>query len=81
MGLRLLHLTARAEVWSGSEDEVPTREEIIAGVRRAGTLLCLLTESIDRGFMEANPGILGIANYAGGYNNTDIKAATELVFL
>jgi glyoxylate reductase len=37
-----------------------------------------LTEEIDREIMEANPKLLGIANHAVGYNNIDVKTATQL---
>jgi glyoxylate reductase len=65
-------------VWPGPEDETPNKEEIIRGVQQADVLLSLLTEEIDRAIMEANPRLLGIANLAVGYNNIDIRTATEL---
>jgi len=77
-GLTLLRKEARVDVWHGPEDDTPPKEEIIRGVGKADALLCLLTEEIDRTVMEANPGLLGIANFAVGYNNIDVKAATEL---
>ena len=77
-GLTLLRREAEADVWPGSEDESPPKEEILRGVRRADVLLCLLTEEIDRTVMEANPRLLGIANLAVGYNNVDVRTATEL---
>jgi glyoxylate reductase len=77
-GVTLLRREAEVEIWPGPEDEVPSQEEVIQGVRRADVLLCLLTETIDRTVMEANPKLLGIANHAVGFNNIDIKTATEL---
>jgi len=77
-GLTLLRKEARVDVWPGPEDDTPRREEIIRGVGKADVLLCLLTEEIDRTVMEVNPRLLGIANFAVGYNNIDVKAATEL---
>jgi glyoxylate reductase len=38
----------------------------------------LLTEAIDRQVLEAGPGLLGVANYAVGFNNIDVAVATEL---
>ena len=77
-GLALLRKEAEVDVWPGAEDETPSKEEILHGVKRADVLLCLLTEEIDRAIMEANPKLLGIANQAVGYNNIDVEAATRL---
>ncbi|HEX6535937.1 MAG TPA: D-glycerate dehydrogenase [Gemmatimonadaceae bacterium] len=54
------------------------RELVMAGVRQADVLLPLLTERIDREVLEANDALLGVANYAVGYNNVDVAAATAL---
>jgi glyoxylate reductase len=77
-GLALLRKEASVDVWPGPEDETPSKEEILRGVKKADVLLCLLTEEIDRVVMEANSKLLGIVNHAVGYNNIDIKIATEL---
>ena len=77
-GLILLRKEAKVDVWPGPEDETPPKEEIIRGARKADVLLSLLTEEIDRAIMEANPRLLGIANHAVGYNNIDVRTATEL---
>lgn len=61
------------------EDQVPlAREELLAGVASASVLLSLLTETVDRGVLEANPALRGVANYAVGFDNVDVDAATEL---
>ncbi|MDI7260881.1 MAG: D-glycerate dehydrogenase [Thermodesulfobacteriota bacterium] len=77
-GINLLRREAEVNVWPGPEDEVPTRGEVLQGVKGTDVLLSLLTETIDRDVMEANPGLLGVANMAVGYNNIDVKTATEL---
>ena len=41
-------------------------------------LLCLLTDKLDRRFLERNTHLKGIATMAVGYNNIDVKAAAEL---
>ena len=51
--------------------------EAVQGKRRDG-LLCLLCDGIDDEVIEAlGPDIKGIANYAVGYDNIDVAAATE----
>ena len=69
---------ADVTVWPGPADASPPHAEILAGVREADVLLSLLTEQIDREVLRANPGLLGVANYAVGYDNIDVAAATEL---
>ena len=78
-GLDLLtEAGAEVRVWPGSEDEGPSREEVINGSRWADVLLSLLTEPINRAVMEANPSLGGIAQFAVGYDNIDVGVATEL---
>ena len=54
-----------------------TKEEIIHGIKGCDGLLCLLTDTIDREVIYAEPKLKMIAAYAVGYNNIDISAATE----
>lgn len=54
------------------------RDRLFAGVRDADVLLALLTEPVDRALLEVNPRLRGVANYAVGFNNIDVQAATEL---
>lgn len=78
-GLRLLEgAGAEVEVWPGPEDRGPSREEVLEATLRADVLLSLLTEPIDREVLEANPSLRGVAQFAVGYNNIDVDAATEL---
>jgi len=65
------------EVKVNPEDRVLKKSEIIEGVKWCDVLLCLLTDTIDDEIMNANPSLKGISNYAVGYNNIDVKAATK----
>ena len=65
-------------VWPGEEDEGPSQDEVIESARWADVLLSLLTEPVNRAVMEANPSLLGIAQFAVGYDNIDVGVATEL---
>lgn len=71
---------AGAIVAIGQSDEERGLEKaaIIDGVRHADVLLSLLTEPIDREVLTASPTLRGVANYAVGFNNIDVAAATEL---
>jgi glyoxylate reductase len=54
------------------------RDALLDGVSGADVLLSLLTEQVDREVLEANPALLGVANYAVGFDNVDLPVATEL---
>lgn len=77
-GMSIVREAAEVDVGQDVEDQGCDRARLLEGVRWADVLLSLLTESIDREVMEANPRLLGIANYAVGYNNIDVPTATEL---
>jgi len=74
-GLDLLRKEVEVEI--NPEDSVLTKAEIIQGVKGKDGLLCLLTDPIDRDVISAEPRLKTIANYAVGYDNIDIEAATE----
>lgn len=65
------------ELEYNKEDRVLSKQEIIAGIQGKDALLCLLTDTIDSDIMDANPDLKIIANYAVGYNNIDVEAATK----
>jgi glyoxylate reductase len=71
---------AGATVTVGQSDEEKgiDKAAILAALPTTDVLFSLLTEPIDRDVLSANPKLLGVANYAVGFNNIDIKAATEL---
>ena len=54
-----------------------TKNEIIHGLKNKDGLLCLLTDNIDKDIIESESKLKMIANYAVGYDNIDIEAATE----
>jgi len=74
-GLDLLRKEYELEVYK--YDRVPTKEEIIKGLKGKDGLLCLLTDPIDREVISSEPKLKMIASYAVGYNNIDIQAATK----
>ncbi len=59
-------------------DSVIPRKDLIAGVKTADALLPILTDTIDGQVMDAAPRLKVIGNFAVGYDNIDIEAATEL---
>lgn len=66
------------EVTVNPHDRVLTREELLAGVKGMDAVLCLLTDTIDSEVLDAaGPQCRIFANYAVGYNNIDVAAATK----
>lgn len=66
------------EVTVNPYDRTATLEELVIGIKDADALLCLLTDGIDARVMDAaGPSLKVISNYAVGFDNIDIKAATE----
>lgn len=58
-------------------DRALTRTEFLEAIRGRDGVLCLLTEMIDDEVFDAAPTLRGVANYAVGYNNIDVDAATR----
>jgi len=75
-GLDMVQEFCQAEVWQG--ETPPPREVIVDKVRGMDGLLPLLTDPIDAAVMDAaGPQLRVISNYAVGYDNIDVGAATE----
>jgi len=74
-GLTLLREACSVEI--NPEDRPLTREELLKNVRGRDGVITLLTDRIDGEVMDAARGIKGFANYAVGFDNLDVKAATE----
>lgn len=76
-GEALSRLEGECEVEVNPEERAPTKEEIIEHVRDKDGLLCLLTDKVDSEVMDSAPNLKVISNYAVGFDNIDVKAATE----
>jgi len=74
-GLELVRQACEAEIWS---DELPPpRKVLLEKVHGVDGLLCLLTDPVDIAVLDAaGPGLKVISNYAVGYDNVDLAAAT-----
>jgi len=73
-GLLLLRESCQVQVWP--RELPPSRAELLAGVRSADGLLCLLTDGIDAEVMQAG-NLKVISNMAVGVDNIDVEAATS----
>jgi len=59
-----------------SEQRVLSTDELIRGARGMDGLLCLLIDTIDADVLDVQPKLKVVSNYAVGYNNIDVAAAT-----
>lgn len=74
----LARLRQECEVAINAEDRFMPHEELKRAIRGQDGLICLLSDNINPEVMDAAGGTLKvIANYAVGYNNIDVPAATE----
>ncbi|HKR98341.1 MAG TPA: D-glycerate dehydrogenase [Candidatus Dormibacteraeota bacterium] len=62
------------DVWAG--ESPPDRAEVVAHAREADGLLSQLTERVDADLLDRCPRLVAVANYAVGYDNIDVEAAT-----
>jgi len=74
-GLDLLRKEYKLDI--NPYDRPLSKDEITKGLKGKDGLLCLLTDQIDKEVIYSEPRLKTIANYAVGYDNVDIKAATE----
>lgn len=74
--IKILRNHAEVEVFDGVDNAIP-RKLLLSKVRGVDGLLSLLTERIDTEVMDAGKQLKVISNYAVGYNNIDVEAATE----
>lgn len=64
-----------AKIWEG--ELPPPREVLLENIRDVDGLLCLLTDKIDAELLGQALKLRVISNYAVGYDNIDIAAATQ----
>ncbi|HEY4310648.1 MAG TPA: D-glycerate dehydrogenase [Pirellulales bacterium] len=74
-GLKKIREFCAADVWS--EPLPPSADELKNRIADCDGLLSLLTERIDGTVLDAAPRLKVVSNYAVGFNNIDVPAATE----
>ncbi len=65
------------QVVVSSQDGPLPRKEFLKGIARADAVITLLTDQVDGEAMDAAGDIKGFANYAVGFDNMDVPAATD----
>jgi glyoxylate reductase len=74
VGLRAIQEACDAEIWG--ESLPPPYEVLRQKVAGCDGLVSLLTDRIDPGLMDGSPRLRVVSNYAVGFNNIDVPAAT-----
>ena len=74
-GLSMIRSACDMKLWE--QELPPPRETLLAEVRQVEGLLSLLTDRIDAELMDSNPRLRVVSNYAVGFDNVDVRAATE----
>jgi glyoxylate reductase len=73
----VVELRRKYSVRQRQQESVISRQELLAGVATADALLCDLTARIDDAVMAAAPRLKVVANFAVGFDNIDLAAATR----
>ncbi len=73
-GLQAIREVADTTLWE--EELPPPRAVLLDAVREADGLLSLLTDKVDAELMDLNPQLKVVSNYAVGFDNIDVAAAT-----
>jgi glyoxylate reductase len=67
----------RFQLLNEPRDTAPSAAGLKAGLREADAVICTLTDHIDAPMLADVPQLKILANYAVGYNNIDVAAATQ----
>ncbi len=70
-------LKGKHDVAVSKLDGVLPKKDLIKNVKGKDALLCLLTDKVDEEVMDASPKLKIISNYAVGFDNIDVAAATK----
>jgi glyoxylate reductase len=74
-GLDRIRAACDAEIWT--EPLPPPRDVLLSKVADCDGLVALLTDRIDGELLDAAPRLKVVSNYAVGFNNVDVPAATS----
>src|SRR5262249_11754864 len=73
-GLKRILAATEAEVWT---DQLPPHYDVLRRkISDCEGLVSLLTDRIDAGLLDAAPKLKVVSNFAVGFNNIDVPAAT-----
>ncbi|PLT30314.1 2-hydroxyacid dehydrogenase [Peribacillus deserti] len=74
--LEQLYHSFEVSMWESETESVP-RDVLLKETQKADALLTMLSDKIDREVLEAGASLKVVANLAVGYDNIDLKTASE----
>jgi glyoxylate reductase len=74
--INIIEEVADVEIFEGENDPIP-RDLLLEKVEKVDGLLSMLTDRIDSELLDKAKNLKVVSNYAVGYNNIDVDAATE----
>ncbi len=74
-GIEMLKATCDVEI--NPHDRPLTRQELLAQIKGRDGIVTMLTDKVDAEFLDAAAGVKGVANFAVGFDNMDVKEATK----
>ena len=74
-GIELLQASCTVEV--SPHDRPLTRQELLENIKGRDGIITLLTDKVDAEFFEAAAGVKGVANFAVGFDNMEVKEASK----
>ncbi|MBO6523387.1 MAG: D-glycerate dehydrogenase [Balneolaceae bacterium] len=72
------HLKEFGEVTVGEKGQYNSEEALIDVLKNYDALLCMLSTPVTKKVLRSAPNLKIVANFAVGYNNIDVKTATNL---
>jgi glyoxylate reductase len=75
VGLELLREATQVELWD--QELPPSPDELDALLKGCDGAITLLTDHIDGSVLDRHPSLRVVSNFAVGYDNIDVPAATE----
>ncbi|MBI4474802.1 MAG: D-glycerate dehydrogenase [Acidobacteria bacterium] len=69
-------LRREVDVRFNPEDRVLSKAQLISQLKEADGVITLITDTVDREVLDAAPRLKIISNFAVGFNNVDVEAAT-----
>ena len=70
-------LNAMCDVAINPHDRPLTRQELLQNITGRDGIITMLNDKVDAEFLDAAAGVKGVANFAVGFDNMDVKEATK----
>jgi len=76
-GVKMLKKAGFSVEMNNSEDKILSKKELIRKIKNKDVLLCFLSDKIDKEILLSSQNLKMVSNYAVGFDNIDIKTASD----